>query len=314
MVATLGPVHSDAPPAGAASDRANPARDFLRRCAGGCYTPGVASSGENQRRLPAGRKADLAAYVAEAGEVTVVELAEHFGVSTDTVRRDLDQLDAEGVLIRTHGGAISAAASSRPDIVLDVRLKLGTRVKEQIAALAAGLVQNSSSLMINGGTTTLALARALGSRRELTIVTNNLRLPSEIAPDVVRDIYMVGGTVRLSAQTTIGPVQFAVSERRGDVDVRCDVAMIGVGAVSADAGFTTSNLAEGAMMAEMIERADTVAVLADASKFGRRLFAQVAELGAADYLVTNEEPPPDLAAALAAAGVTVLTPKGQTEA
>lgn len=285
----------------------------MRAVAAECYTPGVASNGDSaQRRLPAGRKADLAAYVAEVGEVTVAELAEHFDVSPDTIRRDLDQLDAEGVLIRTHGGAISTAASGRPDTFLDVRMKLQTRVKEQIALLAAGLVEDNTSLMINGGTTTLALARALAGRRGLTIATNNLRLPSEIAPEAVRDIYMIGGTVRLNAQTTIGPVQLAVAERRVDIDVRCDIAMIGVGAVSAEAGYTTSNLAEGGMMAEMIERADTAVILADASKFGRRLFAQIAGLGAADYLVTDEAPPAELAAALAQAGVTVLTPEGRT--
>ena len=272
----------------------------------------MAANGDtSQRRLPAGRKADLASYVAEVGEVTVVELAEHFEVSTDTIRRDLDQLDSDGVLIRTHGGAISIAASGRPEIVLDVRMRLKTRVKEQIAALAAALVTDDSSLMVNGGTTTLAFARALTARRGLTVVTNNLRLPAEIGPEVVRDLYVIGGAVRLGAQTTVGPVQFAVAERRTDLDVRCDLAVIGVGAVSADVGFTTSNLAEGAMMAEMIERADTVAVLADASKFDRRLFAQVVPLDAADYLVTDEVPPPDLAAALADAGVRVLTPAEQ---
>jgi DeoR/GlpR family transcriptional regulator of sugar metabolism len=268
----------------------------------------AANSDSAQRRLPAGRKADLAAYVAEVGEVTVVELAEHFDVSTDTIRRDLDQLDTDGALIRTHGGAISIAASGRPDIVLDVRMRLKTRVKEQIAALAATLVVDDSSLMVNGGTTTLAFARALAAKRGLTVVTNNLRLPSEISPDAVRDLYLIGGAVRLGAQTTIGPVQFAVAERRTDLDVRCDLAIIGVGAVSADVGFTTSNLAEGAMMGEMIERADKVAVLADASKFGRRLFAQVVQLDAVDYLITDEAPPPDLAAALAEADVRVLTP------
>lgn len=268
----------------------------------------MALSGESGlRRLPAGRKADLAAYVAEAGEVTVAELAQHFDVSSDTIRRDLDQLDAEGILVRTHGGAISNAPAGRPEILVDVRMKLNPQVKERIAKVAATLVPDNSALLINGGTTTLALARALAARRGLTIATNNLILPQEIPPDVVRDIYVIGGTVRLKAQTTVGPVQFAVSDHRVDLEIRCDLAMIGVGAVSADAGYTTSNLAEAGMMAEMIERAETVAILADSSKLGRSLFAQVAPLSAAQYLVTDAPPPPELAAALDEAGVTVLT-------
>ena len=104
-------------------------------------TPMSASTDGSARRLPAGRKADLAAYVAEQGQVTVANLAERFDVSPDTIRRDLDALDADGVLIRTHGGAISPQAVPRPDTGVDVRLRLQTAAKDQIGALAAGLVR-----------------------------------------------------------------------------------------------------------------------------------------------------------------------------
>src|SRR3954471_20120213 len=104
---------------------------------------------DGDRRLPAGRKADLAAFVGEVGQVTVANLAERFDVSPDTIRRDLDQLDADGVLIRTHGGAISLQAVPRPDTGLDVRLRLQTTAKDQIGALAAGLVEDGTALMIN---------------------------------------------------------------------------------------------------------------------------------------------------------------------
>jgi len=82
---------------------------------------------DRQRHLPAGRKAELAAYVAEAGQVTVSALAQRFGVSIDTIRRDLDQLSAEGVLVRTYGGAVSPSTVSRIDRAIDVRLKMQER-------------------------------------------------------------------------------------------------------------------------------------------------------------------------------------------
>ena len=85
--------------------------------------PGVQTDGVS-RRLPAGRKAELTAYVTEMGQVTVARLAERFDVSLDTIRRDLDQLDSDGVLIRTHGGAISVSASPRPDTGLAVRARM----------------------------------------------------------------------------------------------------------------------------------------------------------------------------------------------
>ncbi|WP_238005449.1 DeoR/GlpR family DNA-binding transcription regulator [Dactylosporangium sp. AC04546] len=262
---------------------------------------------ERQRHLPAGRKAQLAAYVADTGQVTVGELAERFGVSIDTVRRDLDQLAAEGILVRTYGGAVSLSTVSRTDRAVDQRLAVQEQEKERIAALAAALVQDGSTIMINGGTTTLALARNLGQHRDLTVATNNLLVPSALPPTAIRDIYVFGGAVRALTLATIGPVSFRANTG-AELDISCDLALIGVGAVAADAGYTTSNLAEAAMMQEMISRAARVAILADSSKFGRRLFAQVSELGAADYLITDTAPPLDLRNALKASGVELLIP------
>jgi DeoR family glycerol-3-phosphate regulon repressor/DeoR family fructose operon transcriptional repressor len=267
-----------------------------------------ADTKDRPRHLPAGRKARLAAYVAEAGQVTVGTLAEHFDVSIDTIRRDLDQLSAEGVLVRTYGGAVSLSTVSRVDRAVDVRLNLQKTEKEKIAALAASLVEDGSTIMINGGTTTLALARHLHNHRDLTVATNNLLVPPAMSPAVIRDLYVFGGAVRSITQATIGPVSLRVA---GDfeLDLRCDLALIGVGAVSVDAGYSTSNLGEAAMMREMMSRAARVAILADSSKFGRRLFAQISELASADYLITDASPPPDLLDALSENDVEVITPE-----
>lgn len=266
-----------------------------------------ASGTSPRRRLPAGRKADLAAYVEQAGEVTVGDLAEHFGVSIDTIRRDLDQLDREGVVIRTHGGAVSAADNQPKDRALDVRLRMQTEEKEKIARLAAGLIDDGAVVMLNAGTTTLALARALRNHHDLTIATNNLRIPAEISPSAFRDLYVFGGAVRSITQATTGPVAFRMTAGGPEVDIRCDLALIAVGAVDQD-GFSTSNLGDAAMMSEMIQRAERTAILADSSKFDRRLFAQVSPLDGADYLVSDIPPSGGLAAALAQAEVEVVSP------
>ena len=258
------------------------------------------------RRLPAGRKAELASYVTELGQVTVAQLAERFDVSLDTIRRDLDQLDSEGVLIRTHGGAVGLSAVPRPDTGLDVRMRMQASAKEQIGALAAGLVTDGAAVILNAGTTTLAVVRHLRDQRDLTIATNSLQLPAEISPEVVRDLYVFGGQVRFSAQATVGPVSFHRRSPGDDLQIQCDLALIAVGAVDAASGYTTSNLGEATMMAEMMDRATQVAVLADSSKFDRRLFARVAELGRAHFLVTDAAPPPALGRALEEAGVKVL--------
>lgn len=266
------------------------------------------SRGEQLRHLPAGRRADLADYVSASGQVTVAMLAERYGVSIDTIRRDLDQLDAEGVLVRTHGGAVSATTTPRTDRGLDVRLHMQAEEKERIAEVAASLIPDGAVIMLNAGTTTLAVARHLRNHRELTIATNNLRIPAEISPKVFRDLYVFGGSVRSITQATTGPISLKVSAGGGEIDLQCDLALIAVGAVSPVGGYSTSNLGDAAMMAEMMSRASRVAVLADSSKFGRRLFAQVADLGRADYFITDAAPPAELEEALRQNDVEILTP------
>jgi DeoR family transcriptional regulator, fructose operon transcriptional repressor len=263
-------------------------------------------NGNGSRRLPAGRKAELASFVAQAGEVTVAQLAERFRVSTDTIRRDLDALDGEGVLVRTHGGAVSANAVPKPDTGVDVRMRLQAGAKERIGLQAAALVHDGAALIVNAGTTTLTLTRALADHHDLTIATNNLRLAADMPPSAYRDLYVFGGAVRPSAQATVGPVRFPAWSDGPEIDVRCDLALIAVGAVSAAAGYSTSNVSEASMMSDMMDRAEKVAVLADGSKFGRRLFATIAELDRADYFVTDAEPPASLRGALEDGGVEVL--------
>ncbi|UYN83538.1 MAG: DeoR/GlpR transcriptional regulator [Microcella sp.] len=263
----------------------------------------------SRRRLPAGRKADLVAHVDDVKQVTVSELSERFNVSIDTIRRDLDQLDADGLVVRTHGGAVSVHTVPRTDRAIDERLRLQSREKETIGRLAAHLIGDGAVIMINAGTTALAVARALHDHRDLTVATNNLLLASEIAPDAVRDIYVFGGAVRTVTQSTTGPVLLRLTTGDQAIDLSCDIALIGVGAVSASDGYTTSNAGEAAMMHEMMRRANTVVVLADSSKFDRRLFAQVAPLEIADYLVTDQLPTGELAEALDLAGVTVVAPE-----
>jgi DeoR family fructose operon transcriptional repressor len=261
---------------------------------------------DESTQLPASRKAAIVALVADAGQVTVQALAERLGVSADTIRRDLDQLDGEGLVLRTRGGAVDPTRMPRMDPGLNTRIQVQPAAKERIGAIAAGLVTDGDVLIINAGTTALAVARHLRDHRGLTIATNNLRLATEISPKCFRDLYVFGGDVRYAAQATIGPVSFPVSLGGRDMDIRCDLALVTVGGVSTEGGYSTSNLREAAMMREMLGRASKVAILADSSKFGRRLFAQIADLGAADYFVTDKEPPSELAAALRRSNVEIL--------
>jgi len=257
-------------------------------------------------RLPARRKDELAAFVAESGQVTVNELAEHFDVSVDTVRRDLDELAAEGRVKRTHGGAVRTSPLSRTETSFVDRMNVEDEAKNRIGEAAAALIQDGQTILLNGGTTALALLPHLAARRNLTLVTNNLWAPGKLPAECVRDVYLLGGTVRMTSQVTLGPVEFAGTSGSRSHRIHADVALISVGGVAAGLGYSTSNLQEARMMFEMMQSSRQVVVLADHSKFARSTFAQVADLEVADILVTDRAPDDETAEALAAAEVRVL--------
>lgn len=257
-------------------------------------------------RLPARRKDELAAYVTEAGQVTVNELAEHFDVSVDTVRRDLDELAADGRLTRTHGGAVRSSPLSRMETSFTDRMSVHDRAKSRIGEAAATLIEDGQTILLNGGTTPLAVLPHLAGRRNLTLVTNNLWAPGRVPPECARDVYLLGGTVRLTSQVTLGPVEFAGTSGSRSHRIHADIALISVGGVASSMGYSTSNLQEARMMFEMMQSSRQVVVLADHSKFGRNAFAQVADLDVADVLITDAPLEERMTEVLATAEVKVM--------
>jgi DeoR/GlpR family transcriptional regulator of sugar metabolism len=234
--------------------------------------------------------------------VTVADLASKFGVSPDTIRRDLDLLAERGLLERTHGGAVPAGLVTQ-DSPLDLRIAVHKPAKQRIARAAAALIRDGETLMVNGGSTTLAFASELGGRRDVTIVTNNLLVPSVVPLNAVRDLYVLGGQYRSESQVTIGAVGFA-----NVPSISADTAVIGVGGITVD-GLSTTLLVEAEMMRAMIGSASRTIVVADASKFGHSAFARIVSLDNVEVLVTDESPPEDLSQALAESRVEiVLTP------
>jgi len=255
--------------------------------------------------LPAHRRVELARLVRDRGHATVAELASTFSVSMDTIRRDLDHLAERGLVARTHGGAMRVGDLATADKPFDNRMAVHRDAKEIIGAAAADLVSDGETVLVNGGTTTLAAVRALTGKRELTLVTNNLRVPPEAPLESLRDLYLIGGTCRVPSMVTLGPVGFP-----GTGGISADVAIIGVGGISTGSGLSTSNLPEAQMIRQMIEAAHRVVVVADSSKFGRNAFVHICELRLASVIVTDAYPPPDIAEALAAADVDLVCPQG----
>ncbi|WP_245424202.1 DeoR/GlpR family DNA-binding transcription regulator [Methylovirgula sp. 4M-Z18] len=186
------------------------------------------------------------------------------------------------------------------DTPFDQRLNAQHTAKTRIGQAAVGLISSHETLLINGGSTTLAFAAALGGLSSLTIVTNNLSLPAAVPSQALRSLYLLGGEIRGGAQITVGPVGFV-----GAQAISADTAVIGVGGITPK-GCWTSNLAEATMMFSMIAAARRAIILADSSKFGHHAFAKVVSLEQVAVLVTDARPPADLMAALEAAEVHVI--------
>ncbi|WP_284945122.1 DeoR/GlpR family DNA-binding transcription regulator [Acidisoma cladoniae] len=250
--------------------------------------------------LPVFRQNQILTILKERGQATVIELVEHFRVSRDTIRRDLDLLEQRGLLIRTHGGAVHNDQLVRVDSTLIRRMDEHVDAKRRIGEAAAQLITDGETLILNGGSTTCAVAAALGERRNLTVITNNLRLPPATPEAAVRSIHILGGTYWDVSQVTIGTVGFA-----SVAGISADTAVVGVTAISA-AGLSMGRLEEATETSSMIDIARRTIVVADHSKFNRTAFARVGAFDRIDILVTDAPPPDAMRQVLDAAGVALV--------
>jgi DeoR family transcriptional regulator, aga operon transcriptional repressor len=227
------------------------------------------------------------------------DLAREFGVSGATLRRDLQMLEDQKLLARTHGGAAAAEVSYE----LPVRYRGGRNreLKQQIARAAADLLPKGPlTLGLTGGTTTSAVARAISSRVDLTVVTNALNIATELALRPRLKVLMTGGVARAQSYELVGP--FAEQTLAG---LRLEVAVVGVDGISAEAGLTTHDEVEAHTNRSMITRAARVMVVADGSKVGRTTLAWICPVTSVSSIVTDASADPEALDALRKAGLGV---------
>ncbi|NKQ57779.1 DeoR/GlpR transcriptional regulator [Amycolatopsis sp. K13G38] len=247
---------------------------------------------ERQQRVVERARAD--------GRVEVTELAAEFGVTTETIRRDLTVLERHGVLRRVHGGAIPVERLGF-EPALAARDAVMTAEKERIAKAALAELPVEGAVLIDAGTTTARLAEVWPADRELTVVTNALPIASSLATRPNTAVLMAGGKVR-------GRTMAAVDDwaLRSLADTYVDVAFIATNGVSAERGLTTPDTGEAAVKRAMIAAARRVVVLADHTKFGNDCLARFGSLSDVDVLITDAGLDEDAAAELSAAGPRVV--------
>ena len=216
-----------------------------------------------------------------SGSVDVAGLCAALGVSAATVRRDLDLLEEQRLLTRTHGGAVAQMVSYE----LPLRYKSARRQaqKRRIGQEAATRVHDGAVIGLTGGTTTTEVARALVDR-PLTVVTNALNIASELAVRPNIKLVVTGGVIRSESYELVGPLADRSLE-----DLHLDLAFIGADGITASAGLTTHHEIEARTDRALMDRARRVVAVADGSKLGRAAFVRIAPISAVHELVTDTE-------------------------
>lgn len=214
----------------------------------------------------------------EKAFASVPALCMRFECSESTIRRDLEYLEREGFLRRTHGGAVLEAAGELPFGVKAIAME---DEKRRIAQQAAALVREGQAVGLNGGTTTEHVARELARKCGLTVVTNALTVAMALA-DSDAHVIVTGGELRGRTFELVGPLAEPVATQ-----VHLDVMFVGVDGVSPEGGLTTHNPIEARVNRVLLERARYVIAVADSTKLGRTTFAQIAPIKAAHTLITD---------------------------
>ncbi|MFX0579814.1 DeoR/GlpR family DNA-binding transcription regulator [Nocardia nepalensis] len=246
----------------------------------------------------------LLELLADSGRLSVEEAAERLGVSPATVRRDFTALAEQQLATRTHGGVVATSIAYD----LPARYRQGGEAKQRIAEHAAGFIEPSAVVGMNGGTTTTAVARALAGRTDLatatgdqlTIVTNALNIAGEMVLRPHMRTIVLGGVARRESYELHGPLA-----ERALAELRLDTLILGVNAISAEGGAQCRHIDEAGVTTEMVRRSGQVMVVATADKLERSALARICGIEQVDVLVTDTDADPAAVATIRAAGVRV---------
>lgn len=232
------------------------------------------------RIIAAQRRARIVDLVNRKGVLSVVELAHRMGSSLMTIRRDLSLLDAQGLLRRTHGGAVALAAP--PDVPLRRRERLELQAKAGIGRAAAALVKPGETILLDAGTTVLAMARALRVLRNLTVVTNSVHVLAELWDRPGLRVLSLGGVVRSGAGSLTGPLAEKSLE-----EIRVDRAFLGATGITPRWEVSNSDLDLATLQRRILSVAAQSYLLVDHTKFGRTGLAIVGPVKAFTAVITD---------------------------
>jgi len=244
--------------------------------------------------------------VNQQGTATVEELSAALGVSKATIRRDLIQLGEDKVILRTHGGAMKYDKTLTGEVPIYLRMHMQKEEKEQVAAEAARLITEGSTIFICAGTTGRALATKLSQFHHLTVVTNDIDVAKEISC-TDNALIVVGGQLKSSSSTLYG--FFAEEMIR---EMRMDMAFMASDAVDLEKGFMDFGIDEISIKRLVLSVASRTIMMCDISKFEKPAFVNICPFSAVHSMVTNENTNPASIEALRDAGLQVILAPAKT--
>ncbi|MBW3698214.1 DeoR family transcriptional regulator [Vibrio sp. T187] len=247
------------------------------------------------------RRENILSQLKENGSVSVIELSQEFDVSTVTIRNDLAYLEKKGLLMRSHGGAISVQ-DIVPETTIEVKTSLNTGLKASIAQVAADMVKDGDNIILDSGTTTEKIAQLLGKKKGVVAMTNGLNIAQSLSQYSDVEVMITGGSLRRKSQSFYGT--------QAEDNLRSfnfSKLFLGVDGFHIDSGITTHNENEARLNRMMCEVANEVIVVTDSSKFGKLSLHKIIPSEKINTLITDNKIPKEYKLALMAKGINVIT-------
>lgn len=246
------------------------------------------------------RRRQITHMIKSHGSVQVTALSERFGVSMQTIRKDLHFLEKHGVAARAYGGAIAAEVVNIAEPPIETKRVSHIEEKERIGRLAAAMVKPGDSIMLDSGTTAMQIARFLPDEEDITVVTNDFGVLGQLSQKRNLKVVMLGGELRRKNMAFYGAQALAALD-----DLLLDKLFLGVDGFDVERGITTHFEPEAQLNRKMVGAARQVIAVTDSSKFGKVCLHRIIGIGEIDDLITDSDAPDYLGKADSALGFRV---------
>lgn len=247
------------------------------------------------------RRKKITVLLSERKSVLVPELSRLFGVTEETIRRDLEKLEQNGILVRTYGGA-TLVEESFPEAPVEERQTINFEGKERIGRKAAALIQDGDTVFLDASTSALQVAKAIRDRKGITVITNSEKVIAELSKSDAINVISTGGILRKKSMSYVG----RIAEYNIVNNYYARKAFVSCHGIALNRGLTDSNEQEADIKKAMMKCCDEVIFLCDRSKFGKLGFSVLAALEEIDCLVTDMAPEPEWTEELAKQSVALI--------